>query len=320
MELWRAMTPYGEQLRAALNSAAANPASTALVIVNYGSSQLIAQNVPTGLESEGVQVVVVDNFSSSPERDAITNLAAARGWELVAQENLGFGEGINAGVLRGAELGARSFVTLNPDAAATVQVIGALADALEEQPRTLLSPLVVASDGRPFFRGSTINLRTGRIRTGWVDGDGDPDWKNWISGACVAFTGATFAELDGYAAGYFLYWEDLDLSRRAANRGITLRLRLDLKVVHDEGGTHTAAASSGKSPLYYYYNTRNRLLFASRLVGPQERRAWLLNTPKESYRIWRRGGRRQALTEPKGVLAAIRGTIAGLRLMRQQAH
>lgn len=313
---------YTADLRAALASPAApGDPRLGIVVVNYGSSRLLAANLAPGLaRSAGARIVVVDNLSTATERSAISALARERGWDLVTPGgNLGFGEGVNVGVLRAAELGCRVFVTLNPDAVAVAEVLAALGEAAAGSSRALISPLVQRPDGSPFFRGSTINMRTGRIRTGWVEGDDDPDWKNWLSGACLAFSGEAFAELGGFADGYFLYWEDVDLSRRAAAAGLELAMRTDLAVVHDEGGTHTASGSRAKSPLYYYFNTRNRLLFAGRVVAPADRRAWLAGTPRESLRIWLRGGRRQLLTQPQGMLAAVRGTIAGLRAYRSEA-
>ncbi|MCA0308394.1 MAG: glycosyltransferase [Actinobacteria bacterium] len=301
---------FGDELRAAMASAE-DTGRVGLVVVNYGSSALLERNVAAAMP--GVQVVVVDSFSTTAEREAIARLAGERGWELVApDQNPGFGEGVNLGVLRAAALGCRVFVTLNPDAVADPGVVAGLGQCVREDPRALVSPLVLRPDGRPFFRGSTIDMRTGRIRTGWVDGDDDPDWKNWLSGACLAFGGEAFAALDGFADGYFLYWEDVDLSRRAAALGLRLMLREDLTVTHDEGGTHTERGAEGKSSLYYWYNTRNRLLFGARLAGRADRARWLLSTPRESLRIWLRGGRRQLLVRPQGLLAAVGGSVAGV--------
>nr|WP_269779365.1 glycosyltransferase [Propioniciclava soli] len=113
------------------------------------------------------------------------------------------------------------------------------------------------------------------------------------------------------AEDYFLYWEDVDFSRRAADAGFSLVLRSDLEVVHDEGGTHGVQPSRAKSPLYYFYNTRNRLLFGAR-VAPAARLTFLAATPAESRRIFLRGGRRQLLTQPAGLASALRGSAAGV--------
>ncbi len=285
-----------------------------IIVVNYGSAGLLDVNLPPDLAAAAcARVVIVDNHSSNAELDRVRRLAEQRGWELVELPvNVGFGAGVNAGVLRAAELGCRAFVALNPDARAEPAVLRALGAEVRRDPRQLVSPLVLRSDGQPFFRGSTVSLRSGRIRAGWVE-SGDPEWRSWLSGACLTFSAEAFAELDGFAPEYFLYWEDVDLSVRAGNRGLRLRVRDDLQVVHDEGGTQErAAASQAKSPTYYYFNTRNRLVFGSRHGVRGGRLGWLVSTPGESTRIWLRGGRRQAIRQPQGIVAAVSGTLSGL--------
>ena len=70
----------------------------ALVVVSYGSSDLLAANLPRTVGDTGVRVVVVDSFSSLGERAAVTRLAGDHGWELLTPEaNVGFGGGSNRG-------------------------------------------------------------------------------------------------------------------------------------------------------------------------------------------------------------------------------
>ena len=288
--------------------------SLGLVIVNYGSAEMIAENLPAEVAADAAAtVVIVDNLSSEAERTRVRELVTDRGWELVESPvNAGFGAGVNAGVLRAAQLGCDVCITLNPDARASAEVLSELVAEVLRDSRQIVSPAVVRPDGSPFFRGSTVSIRTGQIRAGEAS-ETDPEWINWLSGACLAFSTETFAELQGFADEYFLYWEDVDLSVRAVSSGIGLHVRRDLAVVHEEGGTHSdGIKQGGKSPVYYYYNTRNRLLFGSRLAPSANRWAWLVNTPRESIRIWLRGGRRQLFTNPRGVGAAVRGTVAGL--------
>ena len=312
---------YGQLLRAALAGPADPDAPLGVVVVSYGSHRLLADNLPPSLaERAGARIVVVDNLSTAAERVELRRLATQRSWILVEPSaNEGFGAGVNRGVLRAAEAGCRSFLALNPDAVISEDVLRELARCVAVRPRALFSPRVVSSAGRVAFRGSLVDMRSGRMRSGWIVGDDDPSWKNWLTGACLAFSGEAFAELEGFADGYFLYWEDVDLSRRAAAAGLDLVFREDVSVIHDEGGTHNAPGESrAKSSTYYYYNTRNRLLFGARhAVGP-DRRTWLLRTPAESFRIWLRGGRRQLLNRPGGLIAALRGTLSGLRLYRSE--
>lgn len=284
----------------------------ALVIVNYGAHDLLARNVPPACETENARVYVVDNPSTLDECAAIRALCTARGWTLVlSPANDGFGAGVNRGVEAAIADGLGVFVLLNPDAAADIPVLVALAQEVSADPTRVISPQVVTSSGQTEFAGSVVSLRTGRIRRGWIPDDDDPEWVNWLTGACMAFDLGAFEDLAGFDSGYFLYWEDVDFSRRAAESGRQLVVRKDLEIIHDEGGTHNTQGSRAKSHLYYYWNCRNRLRFGRRF-----RRVswvdWLKATPEESWQILLRGGRRQIISDPGTLGATIRGTVAGI--------
>ncbi|MGP9745372.1 glycosyltransferase family 2 protein [Brachybacterium sp. AOP29-B2-41] len=285
----------------------------AVVIVNYGLPNLLAQNIGADLDGQaGAQVVVVDNFHSERARELTARLCRERGWLLVPSPNDGFGAGVNRGIAAARGRGHQVFITLNPDAVASARVLRELAHHARTHPDALISPYMDDGEGRPHFRGAGVHRRTGQMRSGWATEDQDPVWKNWLSGACLALRAEAFDRVGGLSEEYFLYWEDVDISRRAAELGMTLVLRDDLLVVHDEGGTHTDRDARAKSPLYYYYNIRNRLLFGRRTLSGRDRLHWLLATPRQSLLIWLRGGRRQLLTHPRGAWAALRGAVAGL--------
>jgi glycosyltransferase involved in cell wall biosynthesis len=119
--------------------------------------------------------------------------------------------------------------------------------------------------------------------------------------------------IDGYDESYFLYWEDVDLGYRAVSAGGSVILREDLVAVHDEGGTHgDSPRSTGHSALYYRYNCRNRMLFAARNLPRRTLLRWLLLTPRVSWEILLRGGRRQLLRSPGLLWSAVAGSLAGV--------
>lgn len=285
------------------------PGAFALIVVNHGSHALLERNITAALV--GWTVIVVDNPSTRTERIAVGKLCRERGWELVASPfNDGFGAGVNRGVRAAIELGCEVFVLLNPDASADAATLDALARDVREDPLRVVSPRVLTPAGRVEFRGAVVSLLTGRIRSGWIADDGDPEWVNWLAGACMAFSGELFERVGGFAEDYFLYWEDLDFSRRAVAHGAHLDVRSDLAVLHDEGGTQDRHGGPAKSHLYYYWNCRNRLVFGRRFHRGQWR-TWVTSSPAQSWRILLRGGRRQILSDPGTLWAAIRGTLGG---------
>ena len=287
----------------------------AVVVVNYASHELLSRNLG-GVADPGLVVVVVDNYSSAAERRALCGLAEQHRWSVVLPpENMGFGAGVNLGVARAIEIGCSAVVLLNPDALAPTEVLIELGQRVLSHPRAMIAPRICTSAGANYFRGSRLLLRSGRLR-GLRDGESGvvrstADSVPWLTAACLAIGVELFEQLGGFRDDYFLYWEDVDLSYRAVAAGAELIVATDLLVQHDEGGTQQPTGGRAKSDAYYYFNTRNRLLFA---VHNLDRRAvlrWLLRTPSESWQILLRGGRRGLVQSSGPLRSAIRGSLGG---------
>jgi len=291
----------------------------AVIVVNYGSHELLEENLrPVGASELAPLVVVVDNPTSTAERAAVVTQAATNGWTLVEPTvNLGFGAGMNAGVERAVELGADTFLLLNPDATIDVHSIELMLARVGYEPMALVAPVVLRPDGEIWSAGVDLYLDSGRMR-GTAHRPAGARVMFWLSGACLMVTSTLWERLDGFADGYFLYWEDVDLSRRVVELGGTLAIEPHARAVHSQGGTQDVGHGRGRSATYYYYNTRNRLLYAARHLDPRDRRRWARSVGQAAWEILMRGGRRQ-LMRPRGpVSAVLRGTADGLRLMRSE--
>jgi N-acetylglucosaminyl-diphospho-decaprenol L-rhamnosyltransferase len=282
-------------------------ARLAIVVVAFGAAELLETNLATiDTQALGAQVLIVDNFHSAPQRAAVAAIAAAHGWTLLPMPaNLGFGAGANLGVRKAQALGCTAFLLLNPDARISAEAIREMWRACETEPMTMQSPCIVRPDGSVWFQGATIDARSGDVGAGDA---ADPD--GWLTGACLMVHRDLWRRLDGFDPDFFMYWEDVDLSRRCVDAGGRLRVRRELTAVHEVGGTQ---GGSGKSPGYYYFNCRNRLLFAAKHLPAAGLVRWIAATPSASLHVMARGGgRRRLLTSPATVWAALRGSAAGL--------
>ncbi|WP_040168203.1 glycosyltransferase family 2 protein [Microbacterium gorillae] len=297
------------------------PGRLGIVVVNYASTTLLATNlVRVAAQVPDALVVVVDNLSTADERAVVTSLCVAHGWELVAPaDNLGFGAGVNAGVARALDVGCTDLLILNPDAVVDGDAVHALRAAVAEDRLTLVSPIVRAADGRVWFGGSDLYLADGetRARRRRPEHPG-AERVEWLSGACLMATAELWRATGGFQDDYFLYWEDVDLSRRVVAAGGTLRVLEDVEALHDEGATHRAAGqvSEAKSPTYYYFNIRNRLLFAVHHLDAKGIARWTRGTPRHAVRVLLRGGKRQFLHPVAPLRAAWRGMRDGRRIVR----
>jgi GT2 family glycosyltransferase len=268
--------------------------------------------------------VVVDNFTSTSERAAVEGLAAIEGWStILSDDNLGFGAGMNAGVARAIELGASEFLLLNPDATLSADAVAALLRAIEASPMTLVSPTILRPDGSVWFAGADLYLADGRIRSlARRDRDAQATIMPWLSGCCLAVTKQLWTAVGGFDTEYFLYWEDVDLSRRVVDAGGSLLVAPGAVAVHAEGGTQRSGglqtAATAKSPIYYYYNIRNRLLFAARHLESNEIDAWLAVSRRVAWEVLLQGGRRQFLSPIRPLDAARRALRDGRRIARER--
>lgn len=292
------------------------PHRLGIVVVNYGSHELLRRNVAS-LDLIDAVVVVVDNFSTESERQIVARLAERWSWELLTPaRNVGFGEGMNVGARYAIERGCDVLLLMNPDVTIAAETVAILAGRSASQRNAILTPRLDRADGSCWFAGGQIEMRTG-MTTSQLDLQ-QIGMARWLTGACVAVHRTMWERLGGFEPGYFMYWEDIDLSQRCLAAGGILRVEHDLRAAHDVGGTQPG---SGKSDLYSYYNCRNRLLFASRNLPLGVQLRWLLATPRHLVRVVRRNHPSHLVRRPGVVLRAISGSGVGIGMvMRSMAH
>ncbi|WP_236629113.1 glycosyltransferase family 2 protein [Cryobacterium roopkundense] len=298
--------------------------SLAIVVVNYGSSELLERNlVPLTRSLPAARVVVVDNFTSESERERVCALADTEGWlTVLPASNTGFGVGVNAGVHRAQQSGAGAFLLLNPDATIAADQVGVLLERVRTHPLTLVSPRIVRSDGSVWFDGADLYLDDGRIRaTRRRNEFRSARFEPWLSGACLLLSDQLWSRVGGFSEEYFLYWEDVDFSYRVERAGGVTEVCRDAVAVHDEGGTQQAVVQghgSPKSEAYYYYNIRNRLLFGARHLRSDDLRRWRRASLPIAWEVLLHGGRRQFLRSLRPLLAGGRGVRDGLTIARRE--
>lgn len=289
----------------------------AVVVVNYGSHELLRSNLAASVVGLDVCVVVVDNFTSAVEQDSVTALAAEHDWiAVLSPYNVGFGAGNRLGVDRARREGATAFLLLNPDARLEPEDLLRLLRRAEAHPAELVAPLVVRPDGTSFSELQDLYLADGRLRASRMRPPevAESEVIRWVSGACIALSARLWDAVDGFDDDYFLYWEDVDLSVRVWKCGGEVRVDTAVTAIHDEGATHGfERGTRAKSPLYYYYNVRNRLLFAGKHLDAVRQLRWRKATPRVALLVLLQGGRRQFLRPDRTVVPAVRAIRDGLR-------
>jgi GT2 family glycosyltransferase len=253
----------------------------AVVIVNWNGRHLLDACLTSVFEQRPApdRVIVVDNGSTDGSLEHLRSI-----WPQVAAvdagSNLGFSGGNNLGIRDALAAGAEHVLLLNNDAQLLPGALAELLAGLEESgaavwaaaPKILYraNPGVIWSAGGRFdwWRGLSLHR-------GWDEPDRGqydrPELVEFGTACCLLVRGRIFREVGLLDEGYFMYFEDSDLSARAGRTGARVAYRPAARVLHD------VQASSGRigsraPPLALYYWTRNRYRFISRNVrGPVRR-------------------------------------------------
>lgn len=296
----------------------------AIIVVNYGSSALLEQNlVATSRALPDAAVYIVDNRTTDAEARRVGELAEREGWIALRQSgNLGFGGGVNRGVETARADGRTRFLLLNPDASIGAEATHLLLDEVDVAEPVVAAPLVEDGAGRVWSAGHVLDLQDGATHgRAWAQRHPDADVRRWLTGAALMVNDAAWTSVDGFDEEYFLYWEDVDFSLRIEDAGGRLVLVERAKAIHDEGGTQGIGDPDmhAKSPLYYYYNIRNRMLLAQKLLDADTVRRWDAGSVSAAREVLLRGGRRQLLRPWRPLSAVWRGWRDGRRIARRAA-
>ncbi|TKV58909.1 glycosyltransferase family 2 protein [Nakamurella flava] len=238
---------------------AAGPADrVGIVVVTYSPGESLTaflDSVP-GATSRPVTVVMADNGSTdgSVERAAARDADATGGPEvrlLRTGGNLGYGRAANAGV---ADLGpAVAWVmVVNPDVVLGPGSVDELIAAAGRHPDAgAFGPLITTEDGvvYPSARAlPSLVAGVGHAALGWWRPSNpwtrsyrldraEPVERTagWLSGSCLLLRRESFAAVDGFDPGYFMYFEDVDLGERLARAGWRNVYVPSARVVHTGG-------------------------------------------------------------------------------------
>ncbi len=230
------------------------------------------------------EIVVVDNAST--DGSAAMVRADFPGCRLLAQgDNVGFGAANNLA----AEAAAGDLLLLlNSDAWLDDGALPLLAAALDADPRlALAAPGLRYPDGRRQFAwapetgvfGEAAQMLRNRFESRSWAHRVPPRWlrpvlgPGWFSAACVLLRRTAFEAVGGFDEHIFMYFEDVDLSRRLRHAGWRLGSVPGAVAYHVKGGSRP----SGRGELEYrraqlYYYRKHRPAWENRYLRARMRR------------------------------------------------
>jgi GT2 family glycosyltransferase/CelD/BcsL family acetyltransferase involved in cellulose biosynthesis len=203
------------------------------VIVTYQSRHTIgvALNALQAAHAAGlVNAVVVDNASTDGTADVV---AEHYPWVALVRhdENIGYGRGCNRGF---KQIDTPYVLFLNPDAVIDYDALQALVSFLDRTPKAgIVAPAIIEGHrdvhqaaGLMTTPGTVLRAALGGARPyparRAIEPGGPPFATNWLCGAVMLVRSDLFRSLGGFDPGFFLYFEETDLCRRAARQGAEL--------------------------------------------------------------------------------------------------
>lgn len=255
------------------------------VILNYRTPDMTLQSAEAALQAlEGLnaELVVVDNASGDGSFEQITAAVQEKSLPvrvLQSGRNGGFGAGNNFGMRAGLSDGSKPdfYYILNSDAFPAKGSISALSDYLTAHPNVgFAGSYIHGTDGAAhetaFRFPSALGELEGAIRFGPVSRALQdhivplpvPDetvMVDWLAGASMMMRAQVLDEIGLFDETFFLYFEETDLCRRAAQAGWPTVYVRDSEVAHI-GSVSTGMKDWGQVPGYWFdsrwhYFTKN---------------------------------------------------------------
>ncbi|MEE9429085.1 MAG: glycosyltransferase family 2 protein [Paracoccaceae bacterium] len=250
------------------------------IILNYKTAPMTlisAEAAITAMAGIAGEILIVDNDSQDCSFETIAAHIAAQGWDksipkvrvIQSSHNGGFGAGNNFGIRTGLSDGALpDFIyVLNPDAFPEKSAIKALLEYMKTHPRTGLAGSYIHGENRDthlttFRFPSIMSEFEGAAHLGLVsrllnsrklciETPKQAQQVDWLAGASLMIRKSALDEIGLFDETFFLYFEETDLSRRAAQAGWYTCFVPDSKVVHI-GSVSTGMKTWNRVPEYWF--------------------------------------------------------------------
>ena len=211
------------------------------IIVNWNGGDLLRSCIAPPYRELGgplVEMIVVDNASSDQSLEHIQQAFPAL--DIVRlSENFGFAKATNLGILASR---GEAVLIMNNDAVATPGAIASLVSVMEQDERiAIVGPQLRNADGSlqlSYGRFPSVSRVVGgfRIRKGdrYYERRGYENRHDvdWLTGACLLVRRRMLDEIGLLDERFFFNYEDVDLCRRARDRGWRCVYTPDASVMH----------------------------------------------------------------------------------------
>lgn len=235
--------------------------SVCIVSLNWNSSRdtLALLESLKSLRYKNYQTLVIDNSSDIHDYEYLkkhsTNAEIIR-----STENLGFAGGCNKGIEHAFSNGCEYVWLVNNDAKVTPESLKNLVNFQIANQSGITSPIIRNYDDTTiqhavtFFDPENSEITESMRSEDATDLANNANKLPIVWGTALLINKKTYVKIGGFDEGFFAYMEDFDLCMRAHQASISVSVAPDSSIHHN--------AHSGSRPAhYFYYTTRNGVLF-----------------------------------------------------------
>lgn len=245
----------------------------AIVLVNWNSFELTKDTLESLSQTTytNYDCIVVDNGSEDGSGDLIEK-TFPNVIVLKSPTNRGFTGGNNLGMDYALENGYEYIMMLNNDVAVEPNFLEPLIATLDQDPLVgAVQPLIYFHHDRGLIwnAGSTYNPLLGICTTpNYNHKDSQHLFTSiekkidWITGCAFMMRASVLNEVGTLKEGFFIYYEDVDLSFRIKTAGYKLAYVPSAVMYHIAGMSHKTKEKGKEgfvSPKVHYLNARNRI-------------------------------------------------------------
>jgi len=249
--------------------------NVAIVIVNWNSFDLTRDTLLSLQKSnfQNFDCIVVDNGSADNSACQLNNLFPEI-ILLLAGENKGFTGGNNIGMQYALDKGYEFIMMLNNDVEVDPNFLNPLVQKLKANEKMgAVQPLIYFHHDKNLIwnAGTTFNPLLGICATPNYNQRDNSHAQmqvqkkiDWITGCAFMIRASVLKKIGLLKEGFFIYYEDVDLSFRIKLAGYSLGYEPSSVIYHIAGMSHKSKEKGKEgfvSPKVHFLNARNKIWF-----------------------------------------------------------
>ena len=247
----------------------------AIVLVNWNSFELTKDSLASlqNTSFTNYDCIVVDNGSDDDSAQQLEN-SFLNIILLRAGENIGFTGGNNLGMQFALDKGYEYIMMLNNDVELAPNFLEPLVEKLNQDKNiAAVQPLIY------FHHDKNLIWNAGSTYNAWFGICATPNYNqrdalhaqtnlqkniDWITGCAFMIRASVLKQVGLLKQGFFIYYEDVDLSFRIKAAGYQLAYAPSSVIYHIAGMSHKTKEKGKEgfvSPKVHFLNARNRIWF-----------------------------------------------------------